>query len=229
MFHVKHLRSDPGALLREATLELGGLPLTDEQYETMLGLGDLLLQWSARMNLTGTRTMEAIVVKHLIDSLMASQFVERDQDVIDVGTGAGFPGLPLALAVPTARFTLLDASRRKTSFVEFAVACLGLQNVTCIRGRAEVVSRESQYARRYHVALARGIGRLGETLSVCRGFVSSGGSCIVFLKASGNEEVEAEEARSATGSGWDIGFCRSKVESGAWERRFLVARRTSEE
>jgi 16S rRNA (guanine527-N7)-methyltransferase len=123
------------AALVDGARELG-LALDDEQVQKLLRLLDLVTEWNAKFNLTAIREPLDMVRKHLLDSLTVQPFVEGPF-VTDVGTGAGFPGLPLAILNPQIRFTLVDSIQKKIRFVEHAAADLGLANVEAIAVRAE--------------------------------------------------------------------------------------------
>jgi len=117
------------------TRELG-LALDDSQIERLLALVALVGEWNAKFNLTAIREPLDMVRKHLLDSLTVQPWI-RGPFVMDVGTGAGFPGLPLAIVNPELRFTLLDSTQKKIRFVEHAARELGLANVTAVAARAE--------------------------------------------------------------------------------------------
>lgn len=113
-----------------------GLALDATQTERLLALVALVVEWNAKINLTAIREPLDMVRKHLLDSLTVQPWI-RGPFVIDVGTGAGFPGLPLAIVNPELRFTLLDSTQKKIRFVEHAARELGLANVTPVAARAE--------------------------------------------------------------------------------------------
>ena len=113
-----------------------GVPLDAAQVEKLLTLLDLVSEWNQKFNLTGIKEPVAMVQKHLLDSLTIQRFI-RGPFVTDVGTGAGFPGLPLAIVNPKLRFTLIDSTAKKIRFVEHAVTTLGLVEVTAVCVRAE--------------------------------------------------------------------------------------------
>ncbi len=132
---VARMTSSPRARL-EAGLEALALPLDQVQVDQLLALLDLLSEWSEKFNLTAIREPLAMVDKHLLDSLTVQPWLQGPF-VTDVGTGAGFPGLPLAIVNPELRFTLLDSTAKKVRFVEHAARALGLDHVTVTCTRAE--------------------------------------------------------------------------------------------
>ena len=123
------------ALLRRGVDQLG-INLVDEQIDRLIALVGLLIKWNRAYNLTAIRDPREIVIKHLLDSLSIESFID-DARIIDVGTGGGFPGLPLAIARPSAQFVLLDASAKKVRFVQRASDTLELENVAAVHGRVE--------------------------------------------------------------------------------------------
>ncbi len=123
------------SLLEAGAAELG-LALDATQVERLLALLDLLVEWNQKFNLTAITEPVAMVQKHLLDSLTVQPWI-GGPFVTDVGTGAGFPGLPLAILNPTLRFTLIDSTAKKIRFVEHAAATLGLGQVTAVCTRAE--------------------------------------------------------------------------------------------
>jgi len=126
-----HARS----LLEAGAAELG-IALDATQIERMLTLLDLVVEWNQKFNLTAITEPVAMVQKHLLDSLTVQRWI-GGPFVTDIGTGAGFPGLPLAIVNPTMRFTLIDSTAKKIRFVEHAVQELGLEQVTAVCSRAE--------------------------------------------------------------------------------------------
>jgi len=113
-----------------------GRPLSAEELEKMLALVALVIEWNQKFNLTAIRDPMAMVEKHLLDSLTVQPWL-KGPFITDVGTGAGFPGLPLAIVNPSFRFTLLDSTAKKIRFVEHAATTLGLKEVTAVATRSE--------------------------------------------------------------------------------------------
>jgi 16S rRNA (guanine527-N7)-methyltransferase len=112
-----------------------GISLTERQADLFSLHIQLLLQWNTRLNLTRITVMEQIIVKHLLDSLLPAKFLTSSGNALDVGTGAGFPGIPLKIFYPGLQMLLLDSSRKKVSFVANAAAALGLKGIRAVHGR----------------------------------------------------------------------------------------------
>ena len=138
-----------------------GLALDDRQLAALLTLQAELGEWNGRFNLTAIRDPEEMLRKHLLDSLAVLPFLEG-RTIGDVGTGAGFPGLPLAIADPGRRYTLVEATGKKARFVGHAVERLGIGNVTVVHARAETWRAPAPFDR----VLARALGTLAEFIRV---------------------------------------------------------------
>lgn len=148
------------AILESGAAELG-LALGTRQIAQLLTLVSELLDWSARFNLTAIRAPEDIVRKHLLDSLAVLPHL-HGQRIADVGSGAGFPGLPLAIADPNRRFTLIEATGKKVRFIEHAVAEMELNNVAVVHARAESFRPPT----RFDAAIARALASLADFIRV---------------------------------------------------------------
>ena len=118
----------------------------DEQIEQFRSYYELLTEWNKKINLTAITGYEDVVRKHFIDSILICSLLDLNKDIriIDVGTGAGFPGIPIKILNPDCRIVLLDSLNKRVRFLETVVDELGLDNVECIHGRAEDVSREKK-------------------------------------------------------------------------------------
>jgi 16S rRNA (guanine527-N7)-methyltransferase len=153
-----------------------GLSLSSAQAAQLLRLLDELDDWNQRMNLTAIRERGAQITKHLLDSLAVHSYV-RGARVADIGTGAGFPGLPLALVLPQAQFTLIDSTGKKLKFVEHAAQLLGLSNVQTVHTRAEAYRPKE----RFDTIVSRAIGPI-ETFVKWSGHLTVGGGRLLAMK-----------------------------------------------
>jgi 16S rRNA (guanine527-N7)-methyltransferase len=170
-----------------------GVVLSGAQAEHLLVLLDELDDWNQRMNLTAIRDRDQQIAKHLLDSLSIHAFL-RGKGIADIGTGAGFPGLPLALVNPDREFTLLDSTAKKLRFVDHAAAKMGLTNVTTAHARAEVFKPKE----RFDCVLARAVGPIETFVHWCGPLVIGGGR----LLAMKGRFPEAEIAAIPTG--WKV-------------------------
>ena len=153
-----------------------GIPLSETQATQLLRLLDELDDWNQRLNLTGIRERAQQITKHLLDSLAVHSHL-RGTNVADIGTGAGFPGLPLAVALPQMRFTLVDSTGKKLKFVEHAAQTLRLQNVQTVHTRAETYRPKE----RFDNVVSRAVGPI-ETFVKWSGHLCVGGGRLLAMK-----------------------------------------------
>ncbi len=188
-------------ILESGALEMD-VPLSGESISAFKTYAALLKEWNEKINLTGIVDDSGIALRHFVDSLTLVPFLKHELtrvggetlSLIDVGTGAGFPGIPLKVAMPSLRITLLDSLAKRIRFLETVCAELTLQGIEAIHGRAEDAGRSKQYREKYDVATARAVAPLNVLCEYCLPFVRVGG---IFLSMKGNIEEEAKEAEKA--------------------------------
>ncbi len=173
---------------------LSGL-VTDERAKKLFELTQIMLEVNKSMNLTAITDERAIILKHYADSLTVSKYIPRNATVIDVGCGAGFPCLPLAIFRSDVKITALDATAKRIRYVEDTANKLGLTNITAIAARAEELAKDTSYRETFDIATARAVAALPILSELCLPFVKLGGK-FVAMKASQGEN-EANDALNA--------------------------------
>ena len=173
-----------------------GIALDGAQLAAFARLRDLLIEWNGRFNLTAITSQEEIVTRHFLDSLTCALAVPAERRVaslrvLDVGSGAGFPALPLAIAFPHWRVTSLEATGKKVRFQEAACSELGLGNARPLAGRAEEVARQPARRAKYDLVMARAVAALPTLLEYCCPFARAGGLCVLPKKGDLAEELTA--------------------------------------
>ena len=170
------------------------IELTEEQVERFLNYKDELKEWNKKINLTAIIDDEEIIIKHFIDSLTVVKYIGNKEKVIDVGTGAGFPGIPIKIVKENSEVTLLDSLNKRITFLEEIINKNNLQQIECIHGRAEDVSRETKHRECYDIAVARAVANASTLAELCLPFVKIGGK-VICMK--GNNIDELNDARKA--------------------------------
>ena len=173
------------------------IPLSEEQIAQFAVYNEMLLDWNTRMNLTALTAPADVAVKHIIDSLTAydAPLFDAAEALIDMGTGAGLPGLPLAVYAPHIRVTLMDALQKRVRFLTEVTRAMGLTNTRCIHARAEEAARQKEHRAHYDIAVSRAVARMPVLLEYTLPFVRVGGA-VLALKGRAYAE-EAAEARGA--------------------------------
>jgi len=176
-----------------------GAPQQLARYQT------LLEDWNTRMNLTGDASLEATIDRHFLDSVAPLAYTAlwpEGTSVIDVGTGAGFPGLPLAILRPDFQVTLLDSLQKRLTFLQAVTEALQLTNITFVHARAEDAGRDPAFRERYDVATARAVAAVPALMELLLPFVRVGGNAICYKGPAAEDELrDGERASRLLGGG----------------------------
>ena len=174
-----------------------GISLSDTQMEQYNRYFELLVEWNEKINLTAITEPKEVAIKHMIDSITAydENLFKDGITVIDVGTGAGFPGLPLKIFCPEIKLTLMDSLNKRIKFLQTVVEELGLKDVECVHARAEEGARNKKYRESFDIAVSRAVARLPILCEYCLPFVKKGGHFIALKGMQYHDE--AEEAAKA--------------------------------
>ena len=183
-------------ILVQAARELD-VNLSEIQVKQFIKYYEILVEWNSFMNLTGITEYEEVVVKHFVDSLLIvkSFDLSKTKSLIDVGTGAGFPGIPLKIIYPDINVVLLDSLNKRIKFLNEVISQLGLTNIETMHGRAEDFGRDKVYREKFDLCVSRAVANLTTLSEYCIPFVKKNGYFIPFK--SGKIAEEVEEAKKA--------------------------------
>lgn len=177
--------------LKEDALTFG-IELNEEQLYQFIKYYELLVEWNSFMNLTAITEFEDVCTKHFIDSISLCKAVDctKEYHVIDIGTGAGFPGIPLKIVFPNLRITLLDSLGKRVNFLNTVITELGLQEIEAIHGRAEDFAKTGVLRETFDICVSRAVANLSILSEYCLPYVKVGGYFISYKSEKVTEEIQ---------------------------------------
>ena len=204
------------------------IEISDNQLEKFDKYMKFLLEWNEKINLTAIVEPDEVKIKHFLDSLTVLKYINDEDKVIDIGTGAGFPGIPLKIMKPDTKITLLDSLNKRINFLNIVIEELGLKNIEAIHGRAEEFARNKLYREKYDIAVSRAVANLSTLTEYMLPFVKVGGRCICMKGANVKEELDkAKNAIQELGGKIEKidNFCLSNNDN---ERNIIIIKKVKE-
>ena len=208
------------------------LDITDEQLKQLHTYYERMVEVNQVMNLTAITEYNEVCVKHWLDSLSLTKAILPEElnkplQVVDVGTGAGFPGVPLKIFFPQWKITLLDSLGKRIRFLEDLTSELGLTDVTCVHGRAEELGRQPEFREQYDLCVSRAVTRMASLTELCLPLVRVGGAMVAYKSADSDAEVDEAVKAIKTIGGTIENREKFTVPCSDYGRSLVVVRKTS--
>ena len=172
-------------------LEKININIEEVQAKNLYKYMNLLLEWNEKINLTAITEPKEVILKHFVDSLTILKYLNEEEKVIDVGTGAGFPGIPLNIMKNDCNYTLLDSLNKRITFLNEVINDLQLENINTIHSRVEEAGKNKKYRESYDIATSRAVASLNILLEYLLPLVKIGSKCICMKGSNVEEEIES--------------------------------------
>ena len=201
-----------------------GIEVNEIQIQQFLKYYEMLVETNKVMNLTGIVDLDEVIVKHFLDSLLVVKVIDMTKynSMIDVGTGAGFPGIPLKIMFPHLRVTLLDSLNKRLIFLNDVIKELQLKNIETVHGRAEDIGKDNEYRERYDICVSRAVANLSTLAEYCIPFISKEGKIISYKSEFSEEEKENAEKAIFELGGTVCGSVTEQLPLSDIQRRFIL-------
>ena len=208
------------------------LNINEAQLVKLEGFCSFLAEKNKSLNLTSIEDPHEVEIKHLVDSFEAAPTIEQLKDresfsLVDVGTGAGFPGIPLKIIYPEAEFTLLDSLQKRVKFLTEASEFLGLENMNCVAARAEEFGR-TENREHFDFCVSRAVAQMNILLEYCLPLVRTGGYCLLYKSGDFEQELTAAEKALKTLNGKFIKAEKFELPESFGTRSILIIKKTGE-
>ena len=211
-------------LLRDEAKKFN-IELTEQMIDQFMKYKSLLKEWNEKINLTAITDDREIIIKHFVDSLTIAKYIPESAYLIDVGTGAGFPGIPVKIFRRDVKVVLLDSLNKRLNFLNEVINELGLENIETVHGRAEDAGNNPKYREKFDIATARAVANISTLSELCTPFVKVNGA-FVCMKANAEEEIANAQNALKILNVKEENRAQFKIEEIDSERTIIIYRKT---
>lgn len=167
--------------------------LSNEQEKAFSKYMEMIIEWNKKINLTAITEKDEIIIKHFLDSITLNKYINNNSSIIDIGTGAGFPGIPLKIYDKSLGITLLDSLNKRIKFLDLVINELNLKNIKAIHGRAEDLGQDNEYREKFDIVVSRAVANLSTLLEYMIPFCKVGGKCLIMKGPNIEREIKNSE------------------------------------
>lgn len=209
---------------------LFGVELTDNQLSQFYTYYEMLIEWNRKINLTAITDFDEVLKKHFLDSIAIGRVINQKDSVsmLDIGTGAGFPGIPIKIAFPNIDITLMDSLNKRITFLNEVITALSLTNIEAIHGRAEDFAKKDLLREKFDYSVSRAVANLSSLCEFCLPYIKVGGKFISYKSEKAKEElVTSENAISILGGG-NVSCDEFSLPDTDFNRTFVIIEKVKE-
>lgn len=215
--------------LKEDALQFG-VDLNEKQLTQFYRYYEMLIDWNEKINLTAITEFEEVLNKHFLDSISIGRIIEQDESVslLDIGTGAGFPGIPIKIAFPNIKVTLLDSLNKRVNFLNEVIKELQLEDICSLHGRAEDFAKKKEMREQFDLCVSRAVANLSSLCEFCLPYVKVGGSFVSYKSGKAQEELEASENAVSILGGGNVKADEFFLPGTDFKRTFVIIEKVKE-
>jgi len=215
--------------LKEDAL-LFGINLSEKQLEQFYTYYQMLIDWNEKINLTAITDFDEVLKKHFLDSLSIGRILKQDSSVsiLDIGTGAGFPGIPIKIAFPNTNITLMDSLNKRVNFLNEVINTLGLEKIESIHGRAEDFAKKGMLRENFDICVSRAVANLSSLSEFCLPYVKVGGKFISYKSEKALEELDTSKKAIDILGGGNVHYDEFKLPGTDFSRTLISIEKIKE-
>ncbi len=215
--------------LKEDALRFG-VELNEKQLSQFLRYYEMLIDWNEKINLTAITEFEEVLKKHFLDSISIGRLIKQNEEVsiLDIGTGAGFPGIPIKIAFPNVKVTLLDSLNKRVVFLNEVIQELQLDNICALHGRAEDFAKKKEMREQFDFCVSRAVANLSSLCEFCLPYIKVGGRFISYKSEKAKEELKAAQNAISILGGSNVKIDEFFLPGTDFKRTFIITEKVKE-